>query len=56
MKNIEKISLTQKAVKMSANLVIKVAKSDVNATSWTMIHQPKVPIDLAKRLEAIDEK
>lgn len=56
MKTTEQISMAQKVVKLSANLIVRVAKSDVNATSWGMICQPKEPSGLAQRVESMSKR
>lgn len=51
MKNHDNKKIGKKAVRTMANIARGVARRSVNATSWMLIHQPKEPQDLAKRLQ-----
>jgi|GEM_PF-2487221 len=52
---VKESKLAKVAVKAMANLAKNVASCSINATSWALLHQPKEPKDLAKRLEAMNK-
>jgi len=39
------------AVKSMASLAKNIAKDSINVASWVLVHQPKEPKDLVKRLQ-----
>ena len=43
-------------VRAMASLARGVAKDSVEATSWALVHQPKEPNELAKRLASMGMK
>ena len=46
--------LRQKAIKVMASVARGIAKDSVDNRCWLLVHQPKEPKDLAKRLNTLD--